>query len=151
MKRLALIPIFLASVAAAQPTAKPGAPAALFGAPTPIAPSVPPKAQMPAALPSAPPLATQATAPGAANEWRAEIADGNVRRVIERWARSAQQQVVYEVPKDVPLVASATFHGRYEDALDGLLRGIERSEVPLRVCLHANSVTRVVRRHERCD
>lgn len=86
-----------------------------------------------------------------ATTWRVELADVNVRRVIERWSRAAGIQVVYEATKDVDVGAAAAFAGTYEHALQQLLGAIESSEMPLRACLYANAVARVIPRMQRCD
>ncbi len=99
---------------------------------------------------SAVPVATQSSS-AAASTWRVEIADMNVRRVIERWSRNAGMQVIYEASKDVDVGATAAFSGTYEHALQQLLAAIEASEMPLRACLYANAVTRVIPRMQRCD
>jgi hypothetical protein len=115
-----------------------------FSAPVPVAAA-------PAPLP--PPMATVAAqlAPAAASTWRVEIADMNVRRVVERWSRVAGMQVIYESTKDVDVGATAAFSGTYEHALQQLFAAIESSEMPLRACLYANAVTRVIPRLQRCD
>lgn len=86
-----------------------------------------------------------------ASTWRVEVADMNVRRVIERWSRTAGMQVIYDASKDVDVGAAAAFSGTYEHALQQLLTAIEASEMPLRACLYANAVTRVIPRLQRCD
>lgn len=96
------------------------------------------------------PVAGQVTSAGRST-WRVEIADMNVRRVIERWSRNAGMQVIYEATKDVDVGAAAAFSGTYEHALQQLLAAIETSEMPLRACLYANAVARVIPRMQRCD
>lgn len=96
------------------------------------------------------PIAAQASS-ASSSTWRVEIADMNVRRVIERWSRSAGMQVIYEATKDVDVGATAAFSGTYEHALQQLLAAIETSEMPLRACLYANAVARVIPRMQRCD
>jgi hypothetical protein len=115
-----------------------------FSAPVPVAAA-------PAPLPA--PLTTVAAhaVPAAASTWRVEIADMNVRRVVERWSRIAGMQVIYESTKDVDVGATAAFSGTYEHALQQLFAAIESSEMPLRACLYANAVTRVIPRLQRCD
>jgi hypothetical protein len=115
------------------------APAAL-GSPVPLA-----------AGPTAVPVAAQPMSAAVAATWRVEIADMNVRRVIERWSRSAGMQVIYEATKDVDVGAAAAFSGTYEHALQQLFAAIESSAMPLRACLYANAVTRVIPRLQRCD
>jgi len=130
-----------------------------FGAPVrlneaaPPAPlqSMPTGAVAPPVAPAVVPVAAQAAATASSSTWRVEIADMNVRRVIERWSRSAGMQVIYEATKDVDIGAAAAFSGTYEHALQQLLAAIETSEMPLRACLYANAVARVIPRLQRCD
>lgn len=125
-----------------------------FAAPVPAAaapPAVTPTS--PAAPPSVAPAVAAQAAPIVApsSTWRVEVADTNVRRVIERWSRTAGMQVIYESNRDVDVGAAAAFSGTYEHALQQLFAAIESSEMPLRACLYANAVTRVIPRLQRCD
>jgi hypothetical protein len=118
--------------------------------PAPLGPPLPLAPAASAAAPVAPVVAQGA--PGAvASAWRVEIADMNVRRVVERWSRAAGMQVIYEASKDVDVGAAAAFSGTYEHALQQLFAAIENSGMPLRACLYANAVTRVIPRMQRCD
>lgn len=121
--------------------------AAAFAAPVA---ATPPPAAPPVAM--TPALVAQAAPVGApSSTWRVEVADMNVRRVIERWSRTAAMQVIYEANRDVDIGAAAAFSGTYEHALQQLFAAIESSEMPLRACLYANAVTRVIPRVQRCD
>lgn len=121
-------------------------------APVPSAPaSAVARPAAPVAAPIAMPIAAQAIPTASGSTWRVEIADMNVRRVIERWSRNAGMQVIYEATKDVDVGATAAFSGTYEHALQQLLAAIETSEMPLRACLYANAVARVIPRMQRCD
>lgn len=127
-----------------------------FGAPVRLNEAMPAAAAPAAPAPSSAPAATAAPIAAQAGNtpastWRVEIADMNVRRVIERWSRSAGMQVIYEASKDVDVGATAAFSGTYEHALQQLLSAIETSEMPLRACLYANAVARVIPRMQRCD
>ena len=117
-----------------------------FAAPVPAATAAP------APLPVAAPIVAQsAPVMASGSTWRVEVADMNIRRVIERWSRTAGMQVIYESTKDIDVGATAAFSGTYEHALQQLLAAIESSEMPLRACLYANAVARVIPRMSRCD
>jgi hypothetical protein len=111
----------------------------LFGAPI--------KAEAVAVPPA--PAAGPTNATG--STWTVRLSDRFIRRVVERWSKQAGYQAVYEVDRDVAVAAEATFGGDYATAMGGLMAGLERSELPLRVCLYTNQVTRVVRRSDRCE
>ena len=91
-----------------------------------------------------------ASAPVQVAQWTVTSADRNVRKVLERWSRVAQQQLVYDVDKDIELRAEDAYAGTFEEALGRLLLGLELSDLPLRACLYSNSVIRIVRRNHAC-
>lgn len=147
------VPVILVGALAVGP-APAQAQANAFGAPVRLneaAPAASALSAAPVAAPATTPVAAQATAAASSSTWRVEVADMNVRRVIERWSRSAGMQVIYEATKDVDIGAAAAFSGTYEHALQQLLAAIETSEMPLRACLYANAVARVIPRLQRCD
>jgi len=145
------VPVILVGALAVGP-APAHAQANAFGAPMRLNEAAPaPPAPAGAAMPPVAPVAAQAAAAVGSSTWRVEIADMNVRRVIERWSRSAGMQVIYEASKDIDVGAAAAFSGTYEHALQQLLAAVETSEMPLRACLYANAVARVIPRMQRCD
>jgi len=136
----ALVAMTLAE-ASAQQAAQQTPPAPVFGQPVPV--NLEPPA--PSVAPSAAPARTEGRA------WVVLLSDRNVRRTLERWSQQAGQQLVYDVEKDLELAAEATFPGSYDDAVGGLMAGLQRSELPVRACLYSNLVTRIVRRNQPCD
>ena len=136
----ALVATTLAGASAEQaPPRTPPAP--VFGLPVPVNLDPP----GPTVAPSAAPARNEGRA------WVVLLSDRNVRRTLERWSQQAGQQLVYDVEKDLDLAAEATFPGSYDDAVGGLMAGLQRSELPVRACLYSNLVTRIVRRNQPCD
>lgn len=129
----------------------PPADARAFAAPVAALPTAAPPAPAMAATTTPAVVAQAAPVVAPSSTWRVEVADMNVRRVIERWSRTAGMQVIYEANRDVDIGAAAAFSGTYEHALQQLFAAIESSEMPLRACLYANALTRVIPRMQRCD
>ncbi|TAN26595.1 MAG: hypothetical protein EPN31_12985 [Castellaniella sp.] len=162
----AFVPVPIAAVASPPPTAQ--APALL--------PSPPPP---PPSLPLPPPpvsLAPDVSVPGQADIssvrrsssqgspatgrprsrgfFEATPADGNIRRVLGRWARSAGwlfESEHWAVDVDIPLAGSAAFGEEFVPAVRSLLAATELGDRPLQPCFYANQVLRVVPLAQRCD
>lgn len=98
-------------------------------------------------------VATVAPVP-AALVYDAAVSDGNMRRVIERWARQAGWTFSAEhwtVDVDIPLNGAASFGADFLDAVRGLLSATEMTARPLQPCFYANRVLRVVAYTQPCD
>ena len=131
-------------------------------APTP-APSVAsspalPAAPSPAAATIAKPIAAAAAMSGNAvttvvskpvQTWSVTVADRSVRGLLERWAKVASYQVLWEIPVDLELNANATLTGSFEDALSALLASLKNSEYPIEAIIYDNNVVRMVKRTPR--
>ncbi|WP_323011415.1 TcpQ domain-containing protein [Castellaniella sp.] len=81
-------------------------------------------------------------------------ADGNVRRALARWARTAGWAFDAEhwaVDVDIPLAGSAVFDEPFRGAVRSLLAATELGDRPLQPCFYANQVLRVVSLAQRCD
>jgi len=120
-------------------------------------------------LPSAPaasssPVASVATpvapAPVATSAERVSVgfkatpADGNMRRALARWARTARWTFDAEhwtLDVDIPLAGSADFPDDFKQAVRQLLAATELSERPLQPCFYSNRVLRVVPLAQACD
>ncbi|MGE4340429.1 MAG: TcpQ domain-containing protein [Pigmentiphaga sp.] len=136
---------------------------ALVGGPAAVMPAWPagtpeaPVAAMRVETPSAGPavVATvEPMPPAAALEFDAALADGNIRRVLERWARAAGwwfQAEHWAVDVDIPLIGAASFGPDFRNAVRGLLASTELGERPLQPCFYANRVLRVVSLSQACD
>lgn len=81
-------------------------------------------------------------------EWRIELADGSLSRVMRRWSRDAKFPVLWEAPKDLPVVA-ATYRGSFLDALRNVMADTQNTEYPMHACAHDN-VVRILHVSQSC-
>lgn len=81
--------------------------------------------------------------------WSVTVADRSVRALLERWAKVASYQVLWEIPVDLELNANATLTGSFEDALSALLASLKNSEYPIEAIIYDNNVVRMVKRTPR--
>lgn len=118
----------------------------------PVLPLAPAPAQPPAkAASEAAGVATTAplNVPAAAStEWRIELADGSLSRVMRRWSRDAKLPVLWEAPKDLPVVA-ATYRGNFLDAVRSVMADTQNTEYPMHACAHDN-VVRILHVSQSC-
>lgn len=81
--------------------------------------------------------------------WKVELKDRTLRGVLERWSQAAGWRLVWDVPVDYPIEATATLQGGFADAATALIEGMQGAEVPLRATLYeGNKVLRVVAKGE---
>jgi hypothetical protein len=86
--------------------------------------------------------------------WEVHSADMTVRRVLERWSKTAGWMFGlehYAVDRDLPVYAQTAFRGDFRSAVRSLLASSEMTDLPLQPCFYNNSVLRVVPRAELCD
>jgi hypothetical protein len=89
-----------------------------------------------------PPLATPVTE---ARIWEMRVSDGSVRTALQRWAREAGWQFIWDVPTDFTVDADATIHGTFEEALREVAEALRNSQVPIQVVMYSgNRVLRVI-------
>jgi hypothetical protein len=130
----------------------PGAFALLCGAAM-AAPS-PASAATPDAAASPPVPASAPTGPAATPAWTALVAegratwtfvhaDGTVHQALQRWAREAGWQLVWEAERDFPIDAEVTLHGNFLEALSQAMAVLRDTDFPLQARVQAE--TRVVR------
>jgi hypothetical protein len=81
-------------------------------------------------------------------EWRIELADGSLSRVMRRWSRDARFPVLWEAPKDLPAVA-ATYRGSFLDVVRNVMADTQNTEYPLHACAHDN-VVRILHVSQSC-
>jgi hypothetical protein len=87
--------------------------------------------------------ATSSTAP--VGEWSIRTSDGTVRGVLQRWTHISGWQLVWDLPVDFSVDASATLHGSFEDALHTLVISLDKSYTPVQAILYrGNHVLRIV-------
>jgi len=101
---------------------------------------------------SAAPHKGQALRP--APTFAATPADGNLRRLLRRWAEDAGWTFGDEhwtLGADIPLVASLSMGTDFKQAVRTALDATEFTSVPGRPCFYSNNVLRVVPRQEQCN
>lgn len=81
--------------------------------------------------------------------WSVTVADRSVRALLERWAKVANYQILWEIPVDLELNANASMTGSFEDALSALLASLKNSEYPIEAIIYDNNVVRMVKRTPR--
>jgi hypothetical protein len=91
----------------------------------------------------------EAAAPKPLPMWQTKTSDGTLRNALMRWAADARSTLVWQTPKDFPAV-DASFSGDLQTALEGVMRSLEHSEYPLRVCIYDNNVIRVIHKSKLC-
>jgi len=77
--------------------------------------------------------------------WQVDAADGSIKQVLQRWSRSAGWQLVWELPVDYPVEASAAFAGGFEEAVAAVAVSMEHAEMPIKAIFYrGNKVLRIV-------
>jgi hypothetical protein len=107
----------------------------------------------PVAAPVAAPVATAALAQAVAVRpasaptptWTVDADDRTLKNAMQRWARDAGWQLVWELKVDYPLNAHGEFSGTFEEAVEGVARSLERTDTPMKAIFYrGNHVLRVV-------
>lgn len=111
----------------------------------------PPIRVQPDPIPRGDPAAAQSAAAAVQRALRVELSDRNLRRALTRWSKEQGRQLIWDVDRELEIVAEAGFSGSYESAIEQLLAGFARADMPLRACLYTNNVTRIVNRSSTCD
>ncbi len=77
--------------------------------------------------------------------WDIRTADGTVSRALRRWGEEGGYQVIWESPKDFPVMATATFSGKFEDALKAVIESLANTDSPVMATYYINNVVHIVR------
>ncbi|HTH58527.1 MAG TPA: toxin co-regulated pilus biosynthesis Q family protein [Paraburkholderia sp.] len=89
--------------------------------------------------------ADAASAPQAQQVWELRESDGSVRNALQRWAREAGWQFVWDVPTDFTVDANATIHGSLDEALREVVDALSNAQVPIQIVMYkGNRVLRVI-------
>lgn len=78
-----------------------------------------------------------------AGSWTFAHDDGTVHQALQRWAREAGWQLVWEVERDFPIDAEVALRGNFLDALTQAMTALRDTDFPLQARVQAE--TRVVR------
>lgn len=105
-----------------------------------IRPSAPPASAPIAAAPAEPKVDP------AIKTWEIKATDLSIYGAMVRWAKEADWQLSWTIPKDYPVEIVDSHTGTFEDAVFRVLDAYKVSEYPPWPCFHRNKVLRVVRR-----
>lgn len=86
--------------------------------------------------------------------YRVTRADGNFRRVLRRWAQSAQwtfEPEHWTLDADIPVSAEADLGTDFRSAVRQLMASTELGDLPAQACFYTNRVLRVVAYAQQCD
>lgn len=79
--------------------------------------------------------------------WDIRAEDQTVRTVFERWSRVAGWQLVWDLPIDYPLSATASLNGSFEEVVERVMRSMQASNQPPKAIFYrGNYVLRIVDR-----
>lgn len=82
-----------------------------------------------------------------APSWDIRSEDQTVRAVFERWSRAAGWQLVWDLPIDYPLSATASLNGSFEEVVERVMRSMQASNQPPKAIFYrGNYVLRIVDR-----
>ena len=75
--------------------------------------------------------------------WEARTDDRTVKGMVSRWAKTAGWQVYWESSVDYPILASATVTGKFEEAIEKVIKSMQGAEVPPKAVFYENRVLRI--------
>ena len=78
--------------------------------------------------------------------WEARVDDRTVKGMITRWAKIANWQVYWENSVDYPIIASANITGRFEEAVEKVIKSMQGAQTPPRAVFYENRVLRITSR-----
>lgn len=107
----------------------------------------------PAAYLPVAPAGVQGVAPGQVpaqgQAWQILANDRVLRRSLERWAKAAGWNFVWDADIDIPVKFDSRYAGDFESALNSVMEGLRDTPTPLQVVLHedgsGNRLARIVR------
>ena len=77
--------------------------------------------------------------------WNVLISDALLSKTMRRWGDRAGYQVIWDSPKDFPVMAAASFGGSFENAVNAVVDALASSEAPVEARFYSNSVVRFTR------
>ena len=83
---------------------------------------------------------------GGGETWEVRVDDKTVKAMIDRWAKAANWQVYWENSVDYPILAGATISGRFEEAVEKIIKSMQGAQVPPRAVFYSNRVLRITSR-----
>lgn len=76
--------------------------------------------------------------------WELTLADNNLETALNKWAAKAgYQQVVWDMPAEIPINSTVKFEGTFEEAVEAVVNNLRQSELPIKAKFYANKVIRI--------
>lgn len=132
---------------------KPIASAAPSVAIAPQAAKTPASVPLTIAAPAVPASTPKAEQPKASS-YIVLTTDKNLRKVVTRWAGAngwVFEDAYWSLDRDIPVMATASFQGDFRQAVLGLMKTTEITDMPAKPCFYTNMVVRIVAMVEKCD
>ncbi|MFJ3057603.1 toxin co-regulated pilus biosynthesis Q family protein [Herbaspirillum sp. NPDC087042] len=76
-------------------------------------------------------------------QWQVRRADVSVRRMLQRWAREAGWQLVWDAPRDFPVDTELQLSGRIEQVVSAVVESLAITDYPVQARI--NSELRIIR------
>lgn len=82
---------------------------------------------------------------GAPRNWAMSTTDRYVRVTLQRWAKEAGYQLVWDVNQDIEVAVDTSFPGTFEEVLLTVLKSLSISDFPVEAVIYQNKVIRIVK------
>lgn len=82
---------------------------------------------------------------GGSKNWEIRTSDTTISRALRRWGEESGYQVIWESPKDFPVMASAAFSGSFHDALKAVIESLSKTDSPMQATYYVNGVVHITR------
>lgn len=80
-----------------------------------------------------------------AAEWQIRSDDRTIKEALSRWTRLSGWQLIWEIPYEYPVGATATFTGTFEESLENVIKALQSAEVQPQVRFYrGNHVIRII-------
>ena len=77
--------------------------------------------------------------------WDIKATDKTLKAAVERWASTSGWQISWELLVDYPVDATASITGSFEEAVEAVVKSMERAETPMKAIFYSgNKVLRIV-------
>ena len=78
-------------------------------------------------------------------KWELLLSDKTIRQTFAKWSQKSGHQIIWEITKDIPVVAEATLTGSFEQVLEQVLESLRYSDYPIEAIIYDNSVVRFIK------
>ncbi len=71
-------------------------------------------------------------------QWDIRFRDVTVRRMLLRWSREAQYQLIWEAARDFPVDVEAVLQGDFRDAVASVMESLSVTDYPVQALINSN-------------